>query len=369
MQKLTLLCSFKIYVAHANRRHCLGAVVAAFLFGLMSSAQAQNIMTEPAKRGMQEIVISVRDFDASLKNLLDISGWTVRFEGDVDPALLEVWGLSSKTRARQAVIGNPSHDIGLLRVVAFSGVPQVEIRSSARPFDTGGMFNIDVLVHDMDAVFARMQERGYQGYADPSRYIFMNKPFIGAILRGQDGILFNLLARGDGNYDNVPPFTLMSHIPNSTQMVSDWDRSKHFFEEQLGWHFKWGGSPAWQPDGANNFSLPNSLVMEGRSNGLAASFAFDKDADGATLEIFNFEGIRSIDYSTRAKPPNLGLLMYTIMVPDLPAYLAKISAKGVIPLAPPRDIALAPYGKGRAAVIVSPDGVWMMLVDRPGAHK
>jgi len=328
---------------------------------LLPSAHAQ--VSTPARQGLQEVVVSVRDLNRSVSTLRAVTGWTVRHRGTVDATRLALWGMPGNSRAREAVLGNPAHAIGLLRIIEFDAGPQIEIRSSARPFDTGGIFNIDTLVHDMDEVFARMQVHGFQGYADPSRYIFFNKPYAGAILRGQDGIVFNLLERGDRNYSDIPPFTLQSHITNSTQMVADWDRAADFFVRQMGWRQKWTGSPAWQADGQNNFSLPNSVIREGKANGRAAAFSVAADADGGSLEIFHFDGIQGVDFSQRARPPNLGLLMYTVMIPNLTTYLATIQSRGVPTIGPPRSINLPPYGKRLAAVVASPDGAWMMLLD------
>lgn len=347
------------------QRHRYGVcwrVLLAVTAGLFPSAQAKAA-NAPARQGLQEVVVSVRDLDRSVSTLRAATGWVVRHRGSVDAARLALWGLPANAKAREAVLGNPMHGIGLLRVVEFRGAQQIEIRSSSRPFDTGGIFNIDTLVRDMDDVFARMQARGFQGYADPSRYIFFNKPYAGAILRGQDGIVFNLLERGDRNYSEIPAFTLQSHITNSTQMVANWDRATDFFVKKMGWHRKWTGSPAWQPDGRNNFSLPDNLVREGKANGRAAAFSVAADADGGSLEIFHFDGIQGIDFSARAKPPNLGLLMYIIMIPDLTNYLTEIQARGVAIVRPASEINLPPYGKRRAAVVASPDGAWMMLTE------
>jgi len=135
----------------------------------------------------------VRDLDATLRSLRAVSGWRERYRGDADPARLAWWGLPRSVRAREAVIGNPASGPGVLRLVEFRGLPQVEIRSSARPFDTGGIFNVNVFVRDIDAVFGTLQRNGFQGYADPSRYELFGKPYAGALVRGQDGLVLNLL--------------------------------------------------------------------------------------------------------------------------------------------------------------------------------
>lgn len=321
----------------------------------------------PATRGVQEVVVSVRDLEASLRALETVSGWRVSYRGQVDSARLAWWGVPPSAQAREALIGNPASGMGVLRLIEFRGAPQLEIRSSARPFDTGGIFNINVFVRDIDSVFATLQANGFQGYADPSRYELFGKPYAGALIRGPDGLVFNLLERGDRRYADVAPFTAMSHVLNSTQMIGDWESNRRFFEDQLGWHKRWEASPKWLADGQNNMGLPESLVLSGRVTERAASFSFDAQSDGGTLEIFAFEGIRGHDYSERAHPPNLGMLMYTIMVPDLSSYLRRIRARGVTVVADLADIALPPYGRASAAIVRAPSGAWLMFIQPTGA--
>jgi catechol 2,3-dioxygenase-like lactoylglutathione lyase family enzyme len=332
---------------------------ASLALGATLSARAEP---PPATRGLQEVVVSVRDLDASARRLRAVSGWTERYRGRVSRERLVFWGLPAAASARESLLGLPSSGHGLLRLVQFDGVPRVEIRSSSRPFDTGGIFNVNVLVRDIDAVFASMQAAGFQGFADPSRYEIFGRPYAGAVLRGQDGIVFNLLARASGGYDDLPAFGAMSHIRNSTQIVADFEQNRRFFEEQLGWVKRWEDAPKWEASGRNNMALPESLVVAGQVRERAASFAPDAEADGGTLEILAFEGIRGRDYAERARPPNLGMVVYVIMVPGLDAYVATIRARGVPVVAEPARLWLPPYGTRRVATIRSPSGSWLMLV-------
>lgn len=341
------------------RRGLLGT----FALVLTVSATVRAEPPPPAARGLQEVVVSVRDLDASATRLRAASGWTERHRGPVSRERLEFWGLPATASATEVLLGLPSSGHGLLRLVQFDGVPRVEIRSSSRPFDSGGIFNVNVLVRDIDAVFANMQALGFQGFADPSRYEIFGRPYAGAVLRGQDGIVFNLLARGNGRYDDLPAFGAMSHIRNSTQVVADFEANRRFFEEQLGWVKRWEDAPKWEASGRNNMALPESLIVAGQVRERAASFAVDAEADGGTLEILAFEGIRGRDYSERARPPNLGMVVYLIMVPRLDAYVATIRARGVPVVAEPRRLWLPPYGARRSAIIRSPAGSWLMLAE------
>ncbi len=111
-------------------------------------------------------------------------------------------------------------------------------------------------------------------------------------------------------------------------------------------------------------SLPNNLLLEGKITEIAASFILDEGADGGSIEIFHFEGARGKDFSDRAHPPNLGVLMYRVHVPDLEAYAAKIAANGVEPLREITTLEVAPYGQVRSMIIEAPSGAWIELFEQ-----
>ena len=311
------------------------------------------------RQGVQEIVVSVKNLAQATEVYREVARYDVKAEGDADATLAAAWGLPVSVKITERVLGLPGVDKGLLRLVKIEGLPQVQVRSSARPFDTGGIFNFNSLVKDMDAVFEALRDHGFQGFADPNRYTLFGKSYAGALLRGHDGVVINLLQRVNQPYDDMPSFATMSHIINATQMVADYRESFDFFTQKLGWVVRWEASPSWPPDGSNNMGLPNSLLLSGAVKEKAASFAFSKDADGGTIEIFNFEGATGRDFSERAHPPNLGIMTYRIHVRDLAAYAAEITARGVALHRPITEVSIAPYGKTKLMVVRAPSGAWL----------
>ncbi len=341
------------------------ALVVAIAGSASASLPAAELQLR-GRAGVQEIVLSVSDLEASGRLWRGVAGYRTKWQGAESNALARLWELPPQAQVRSQLLGLPQHDGGLLRLSQIRGAPQpaVQIRSSARPFDTGGIFNFNVLVRDIDARFAELQANGFQGFADPNRYVLFGKRYAGALLRGPDGVVINLLQRIDEPYDDQPPFVTISHVTNATQMVADFDRSFDFFTRQLGWSVRWQASPTWPADGSNNMGLPESLLRSGTVRERAASFRIEPQATGGSLEIFAFEGLRGRDYSTRAQPPNLGILAYRIHVPDLAAYERRIRANGVLPLAPTRCLQLPPYGTVEAFVVRSPDGAWLEFFEQ-----
>jgi catechol 2,3-dioxygenase-like lactoylglutathione lyase family enzyme len=332
----------------------------AVLLGLIMTTSLAHARIDLSQRqGVQEIVVSVKNLAQATEVYRAVARFDVKSEGAADPSLAVAWGLPAATPMHDTLLGVPGIDKGLLRLVQIDGLPQVQIRSSARPFDTGGIFNFNSLVKDMDAVFEALRGHGFQGFNDPNRYTLFGKSYAGALLRGHDGVVINLLQRVNQPYDDMPPFATMSHIINATQMVADYQHSFDFFTQKLGWVVRWEASPTWPPDGSNNMGVPNSILLSGMVKEKAASFAVSKDADGGTIEIFNFEGITGRDFSDRAHPPNLGILTYRIHVRDLDAYAAEITARGVVLHRPIVRAILAPYGAVKMMVVRAPSGAWL----------
>jgi catechol 2,3-dioxygenase-like lactoylglutathione lyase family enzyme len=315
-------------------------------------------------RGVQEMLVSVADLDRSAALYQRVAGWRVIYEGVADPAQMAFWGLNPKAPVQQMVLGNPGSRTGLLRLVRFVGVEQLRIRSSARPFDSGAIFNINSLVKNLDFTFEALRREGFQGFSDPNYYEIFGKRYGGAMLRGHDGVVINLLQRVDDNYADQPPFVTMSNINNATQVVADYQTAREFFTAKLGWTVRWEAAPEWAADGANNMGLPNSLLMAGAVKEQAASFRLDPESPGGTIEIFHFQGITGVDFSKRAHPPNLGVLMYTVHTAGLCGYLADIAARGVTAARGPASFRLAPYGRVLGAIVVAPDGAWLQFIDQ-----
>ena len=339
-----------------------------FMLGGPPPAHAQTTNPETIdlseRRGMQEMVVSVKFLERAIEMYQQIAGWEVAYRGQAPAAQAVHWGLPADTVIEQAVLRVPGTEKGYLRLVKFVDVDQVRIRSSARPFDTGAIFNFNTLVKDLDGTFEEMRDYGFVGFADPTYYTIFGKQYGGAMLRGHDGVVINLLYRVDDVYADIPPFTKMSHVVNATQMVDEYETNLDFFQNKLGWHTRWEAAPQWPEDGSNNMGIPNNLLLDGTVTEMAASFLFEEGADGGSIEIFKFTGASGADYSHRAHPPNLGVLMYRIHVPNLDAYAEKIIANGVEVIRPKTTLPIALYGDVKSMIIKAPSGAWIELFEQ-----
>lgn len=318
------------------------------------------------RRGVQEMVISVKFLDRVIETYSKIAGWELIHRGDASQALPTHWQLPPNVRVEEALMGAPGADKCFARFIKFHGVDQVQIRSGARPFDTGGIFNISMLVRDIDLLFEEMRDHGFVAFSDPNHYKFRGNDWAGAMLVGHDGIIVNLVQRGEGDYACVPAYTKMSLIPNATQIVADYDESLHFFCHILDWHKNWEAQAEWPEDGSNNMCLPDDMVRKGLIEEKAVGFVADQHSDvlkhedgGGRMEILHFDGVTGKDFSSRAHAPNLGIMSYRVHCPDVQIYIQGVEDRGGRIIHPLRRYSIAPYGSVNSATIRAPNGSWI----------
>ncbi len=118
-------------------------------------------MPEPVVHGCTETVFSVTDPNRVARIYTELGGWEVSHQGRAHQSLAAFWNVPPDTILDEVVVGPPGKSWGWLRLVKFHGVDQQHMRPSAQSWDTGGLYDIDVLVHDLDAKFAALQALGY----------------------------------------------------------------------------------------------------------------------------------------------------------------------------------------------------------------
>ena len=99
--------------------------------------------------GYQEAVFSVSDIEAQVKFYTEVAGWEILSEGNVSQRIIEAYSLPKNITAREVVMGNSGTKRGFIRLIEFVDVDQVQIRSSAQSWDTGGIFDVNFRVLSM----------------------------------------------------------------------------------------------------------------------------------------------------------------------------------------------------------------------------
>ena len=310
--------------------------------------------------GFQEAVISVTDLKTATQTWRDVGDFDVICQGAVGGDMAQFWGLAKDTKIDQVVLRKKNTTRGLIRLVKFHDLPQVQIRSSAMTWDTGGIFDLYMYVDDVWAVFAKLRARGWQSYNDPVTYTLGPFTVTEVIVRGPDSEALCLMQRDAPPYDKaqfgvIPGSGKGFGWPFNAALVStDFAAGEKLFSEILGWKMHLGGDSKSQPPGDNPLGLPKNIAQE-YSRQFAAYADHPSDRNGSIQIIVN-KNIVGRDFSDRADPPNLGNLALRVPVSDLVVFEKEFSAKGGKIATAWRTLALEPYGIIDILTVKAPNG-------------
>ena len=306
--------------------------------------------------GYQEAVFSVRDAASYADFFAEVGGWETLHEGSIAAETLRAWGLPEQARAIEIVVGNPGSARGYVRLVQFLGVEQQQIRSNAQSWDIGGFFDVNVRVLDMGAQFVALQSRDWQAASDPVQFGFGPVLVEEWLARGPDGIVLALIERIEPPLEGWPHLKQMSRLFNATQIVSDIEAAKHFYIEQLGFEVYLENRGTSPEPGLNVLGMPHNLATQAPR---VVYILHPQAVNDGSVELLHFEGLRGADFSARAVPPNLGILMLRFPVADLDAFAELVERENIEVAMQPMRVELAPYGDARLMAVRGPDGVWL----------
>lgn len=307
--------------------------------------------------GWQEAVLSVSDLNAWETQLEDIAGWSALLKGEVDRRQLVQWGLPEHVTAEFIVMQNPGETQGLVRLVKFLGAKQVQIRSSAQAWDTGGFLSLLIRSRGVDQNFADARRYQWTGYNDPvTLHLGPERRLRNAVFRGPDGINFGVYERVVPGLDGWPNITKMSRPFNAMQIVKDRDATVAFYQDVLGYESAMlGNSPASSVE-SNNFGLPANLVT---STALKSAIMHPVGGETGRVEFVEWDGLEGRDLSDRAVAPNLGILTLRFPVSSAAVSAEEIEKRGGTLRTQPGVVSLPPYGEVSLFSVTTPDGIFL----------
>lgn len=294
-----------------------------------SSAAPSRAALEASEFGVapwSEVIVSVRDPDASAAWLIEDGGWQETERGAIARSELSYWGLPDEASGRFLKICAPDSDSGCIRYVVIEGAgKQRPIRLAARPWDTGGIFSIMLRSEDVQSMFDAAIARGWWAESPPYAFSFGSSDLVNVVIRGPHGVNYALYER------RSPPFTgfalgRLSQAFNTMRMVEDQPAS-------LEWYRKLGlqtlfDAPFTDPEPrANNFSVPANLAAQLVRR--AAVVQPVLPGETGRMELMQFEGFDGRDFGNEARLPNLGIISVRYPVRDHAAYRTMIERQGI----------------------------------------
>lgn len=303
--------------------------------------------------GFDEATAIVHDLDGSVARFRRIFGFRLIWQGDADPAALSLMGLDPATPAREALIGDPAQGRGNIRFFELTGQRNGVMRDGAQPWDTGGLFDINVrALRPIEPIHEQMTREGFCAFGPLTGWDFGPMSVKEAVTRDCDGLAIAVIER------TAPPLEGFGHVAgpvsyvfNSTQTVPDFDAARSFYVDALGW------SVVQETDfvhesGDNCMGLPVDVA---RVRPIRVGIYQANGRNEGSVELLHYTA-ETRDFSQVAQPPRRGWAALRFPLSDLDAFLDR-AARGGCTIVPPRRIRLDPYGEATAAAAITPWGV------------
>lgn len=322
-------------------------------------ARAAEAQAKSAMPGWREALIVVDETRAWIETMTTVGGWEVASRGRPDASLNALWGLPPEARTQQTLLRNVGTTSGFMRLVVVTGVAQQRIRPHDQAWETGGISALDLRVVDMDTTRKALEARGWNGTSDPVRYKTYGFEVIQWAPRSPDGVRLSFIQRIAPPLQGWTELHRWSRLTNAAVLVRDMAAARRFQENALGLQAS-SASNTVGDAGPNVMGLPwalsaaQSVDIHGYSG---------QPAGDAAIELIDMPQSRGRDHSAQARPPNLGIAGLRFVVADLPSVAQRLADAGLTLSAPPCEIGLPPFGRGRACAVRGPDGIWLEFVE------
>lgn len=322
-------------------------ILAAFTAMLASHV----ISAQQVTGGYHEIVIVTADRQAWLEGFAEIAAWQEIGSGRVDQGWLDLWNVSQK--ANYTLIGNPGAARGYVRLVEFDGKPAPLIRPNDQAWDTGGLFDFNMRVADMEASREQLMLRGWSAASDPVQFSFGPYVVKEWIPRGPDSVRIAIIERVSPPLEGWPHIKSFSRAFNATMIVGDIADARRFWKEGLGFTSYLEHRSASEKAGPNVLGIPHNLAPEIVRD---VSILHPEGKNEGSIELLAFEGAAGADFSARTDMPNRGLARLRFPVAGLAALTKKLTSMGYQVSAIAAGLPLSRVGTVNVAVATAPGG-------------
>ena len=316
---------------------------------------------------IQEIVIITANKQKMTDLFVKNGGWSRVLSKKTDPSVLTAWGLSKTASATDSLIQYMDIPFGKIRFVEIKGIKQEPMRPATKIWDTGGIADIDIRVHNIYKVYNDLVEQGWSGASVPMALPITDFTIDECLLSNADSMMIALAKR------YMPPLALVegkqfaSHIYLSAMVVKSLSAGTHFFTQQLGFQLVNEHLVVkFPPNAPNSFGVPHCFSDQ---------FEFTLDLyspDGTRdtmCECIEIKGLTGNDFSNRCAPPNRGILSYRIEVEGIESYLNFLKNKGVTTDTPLSIQVWNGIGTVKTFNVVSPDGAWVTFFEKQEKMK
>ena len=303
---------------------------------------------------IKELLYSVGDMEKVAYFFRDYGGLEEIGSYKSNRAQLDFWKLPNEASGHEMLLQSDKLPFGQLRLIKYNGVEQEYIRSSQNPWDTGGIMDINLRVHDVKASFEELRDLGWHGLSDPLFQEMGPFKLYDILMKGYDDIIIAFTHRTQPPLELPEGMKIPSHVYNSSLIVKDLQQSRDFYEKGLGFQVLNEYTLIKDKPQENMFGLPFNLADKVACKALILSPDGKRDV---VFQLIEFEGVCGKDFSDKALPPNRGLLLYRCEVEGLDAFYRDLEEKGISIHQELQEVMIEPYGKQKCFAILSPNGV------------
>jgi len=310
---------------------------------------------------IREIIYSTGNMKRTLHFFEDYGGWNRVGQYQTDPSVIAHWGLSSNVTAEEVLVQSDGYHSGQVRVMQFHDVEQEMIRSSQQPWDVGGIMDINLKVHTVSENFERLRDMGWHGLSDPMLQEMGPFKLYDILMRGYDDVIVAFTHRVEPPIELKAQINLPTHVYKTTLTVSDLEKSKSFFVDQLGCTVLTEYAVVKDKPQENMFGLPFNMADKVTCKAIILTIHGGTDVD---FQIVEFDGATGRDFSDKAVPPNKGFLLYRVELTGIEMYHKYVIENGVSVYGQMQELTIEPYGQVNLFSVKSPDGAIFEFFER-----
>ena len=305
---------------------------------------------------IREIVYSTGSMQNNCAFFEAYGGWNRVGQYETNADQLNYWGLGSAVEAEEILIQSNHYPSGQIRLIQFKNTTKEHIRSSQQPWDTGGIMDINLRVHEVENNFNRLREMGWHGLSDPLLQQLGPFKLYDILMKGYDDTIIAFTHRLEPPMETMAPINLPTHVYKTSLTVKDLETSKKFYVEQLGCRIKTEYQVRKDSPQENMFGLPHNLADKVTCKAVILKIHEGSDID---FQIVEFDGVTGKDFSSKAVPPNRGFLLYRVELKGLDDYLRQLKEKGCAIYKEKTKLHINPYGPVTCFSVRSPGGaIW-----------
>jgi hypothetical protein len=308
--------------------------------------------------GYREAVLHVNKLEDMERDLTNILQYSVRYRGEAGSPQAAFWEASQASSIDEVLVGPEDDDFGLVRIVRINGITNQAIRPAGKPWEAGGIFDLDIRVRDAQRIYDELELAGWTGIHTPYQYRMGPSVVKHCDLIGPDRIVLALIERVDPPLGPDAGFDQVSNAINSTQLLyeDELEEHHHFYQDVLGFECLVETEINWEPPGENVFGLPYSVAM---ASPASVYIYHPESLMLGSLETCAIRGLTGQHYGQFASPRNRGITTLRFPVEDIEGYAAKIQQQGHSLARDITELDIAPYGQIQIFAVKTAAGTWL----------